>query len=165
MDRFNYDDMVQSALLNVVRDALMYTQKNGLPGDHHFYITFRTDRKDVMMPEDLRIRNPEEITIVIQYQYWNLVADSTKFSVELSFNDRREMLVVPYKAIVNFMDPSVKFGLQFTPEYDESLLISNSRDDSKSNSSTANKGSSDTTSSDNVVTLAAFRKNNGDKKK
>lgn len=153
--------MVQNALLNVVRDALKYTQKNGLPGDHHFYITFRTDRRDVLMPEDLRMRNPEEITIVIQYQYWDLSVDDKKFSVDLSFNDRREKLVVPFKAIVNFMDPSVKFGLQFTPEYDESMLIPNGSNNTTTNETVKRNSQS----KDNVVTLSSFRKNNGDKKK
>lgn len=108
-----YDRMVERALRNVVRDALRETAANGLPGGHHFYITFRTGHPHVTMPDWLRASYPEDITIVLQYQFWGLEVEDERFSVTLSFNGRNERLVVPYEAVSAFADPSVKFGLQF----------------------------------------------------
>lgn len=108
-----YDRMVERALRNVVRDALREVAANGLPGAHHFYITFRTGHDGVVMPDWLRASYPEDITIVLQYQFWGLEAEDDKFSVTLSFNGRNERLTVPYAALTAFADPSVKFGLQF----------------------------------------------------
>jgi hypothetical protein len=112
-DPLRYDRMVERALRNVVRDALRETAANGLPGAHHFYITFRTGHAGVVMPEWLRASYPEDITIVLQYQFWGLEAEDDRFQVTLSFNGRNERLEVPYEAITAFADPSVKFGLQF----------------------------------------------------
>lgn len=114
-NKFDYDQMVQKALRYVVRESLDYVERNGLPGHHHFYITFRTDRSDVEMPDYLRQKHPEEITIVLQHQFWDLHVEEKYFRVSLSFNDRQESLKVPFDALVSFMDPSEKFGLQFTP--------------------------------------------------
>ncbi len=108
-----YDRMVERALRNVVRDALREVAANGLTGSHHFYITFRTGHGGVVMPDWLRASYPEDITIVLQYQFWGLEVEDDKFSVTLSFNGRNEPLVVPYAALTAFADPSVKFGLQF----------------------------------------------------
>lgn len=108
-----YDRMVERALRSVVRDALRETAASGLPGSHHFYITFRTGHAGVTMPDWLRASYPEDITIVLQYQFWGLEAEDDLFSVTLSFNGRNERLIVPYEAVTAFADPSVKFGLQF----------------------------------------------------
>ncbi len=108
-----YDRMVERALRSVVRDALRETAAVGLPGSHHFYITFRTGHKGVSMPDWLRASYPEDITIVLQYQFWGLEVEDDRFSVTLSFNGRNERLTVPYEAVSAFADPSVKFGLQF----------------------------------------------------
>lgn len=115
VERFDYDEMVQKALRFVVRESLKFVERNGLPGNHHFYLTFRTDRSDVEMPDYLREKHPEEITIVLQHQFWDLHVTEDYFRVALSFNDKQEGLKVPFDALVSFMDPSVKFGLQFTP--------------------------------------------------
>ncbi len=112
---FNYEHMVQEALRGVLRETLTRTVKEGLTGSHHYYLTFQTNRPDVTMPKDLREKHPEEITIVLQHQFWDLKVDQHKFEVTLSFNDRLETLIVPFGAMVSFLDPSVKFGLQFVP--------------------------------------------------
>ncbi len=112
---FDYDEMVQSALRGVVRDALQQASKEGLSGRHHFYITFESTRPDVKVPEYLRKQHPEEITIVLQHQFWDLKADDKSFSVLLSFNEVQERIEVSYAALISFLDPSVKFGLQFEP--------------------------------------------------
>ncbi|GAB4195288.1 MAG: ClpXP protease specificity-enhancing factor SspB [Thalassobaculales bacterium] len=108
-----YDRMVEDALRQVVRRALSEAAEKGLPGEHHFYITFRTGQAGVEVPDYLRQKYPGEMTIVLQYQFWGLEVAEDHFKVTLSFSDIHERLVIPYAAIVGFADPSVKFGLQF----------------------------------------------------
>ncbi len=108
-----YDRMVEDALKGVLRAALKASEKEGLPGEHHFYITFRTGAPGVSIAEHLRARYPGEMTIVIQHQYWGLEVDEQKFAVTLSFNRVNERLVIPFAAVTAFADPSAKFGLQF----------------------------------------------------
>lgn len=110
-----YDKMVESALRSVVRQAISEVQKDGLPGDHHFYITFMTDFPGVQIPDYLRDRYPGEMTIVLQFQFTNLTVDDTVMGVNLSFNNIDERLIIPLAAITIFADPSVNFALQFQP--------------------------------------------------
>ena len=112
-DLMGYNQIVENALKGVVREALTRAAAVGLPGDHHFYITYRTDAPGVIVPQSLRAQYPEEITIVIQHQFWDLVIDQYLFSVSLSFAGKKEHLEVPFNAITGFADPSVQFGLQF----------------------------------------------------
>ena len=112
-DFMNYNAMVEDALRGVVRAALARAAQSGLPGNHHFYITFRTDVPGVQIPDYLHGRYPEEMTIVLQHQFWGLEANADHFAVTLSFNRVSERLVIPYAALTTFADPSVQFGLQF----------------------------------------------------
>jgi uncharacterized protein len=114
-DLFRYDLRAQKALRGVVREVLGEVAENGLPGEHHFYVTINTSAPGVEISEHLRERHPSEITIVLQHQFWNLKAGKTAFEVSLSFNDTPEHLIIPYAAIKGFFDPSVQFGLQFEP--------------------------------------------------
>jgi hypothetical protein len=114
-DTLRYDRMVESALRNVVRQAVNEVQAKGLPGDHHFYITFMTDFPGVQIPSYLRERYPGEMTIVLQYQFSDLGVTDDKVLVTLSFNNIPEKLVIPLAAITIFADPSVNFALQFQP--------------------------------------------------
>jgi len=114
-DTLQYDKMVEGALRGVVREALVYISKNGLPGNHHFYLTFRTDHPGVDISETLRGQYPNDMTVVLQHQYWGLEVNDDHFVVNLSFNNVPERLQVPYAALMSFVDPSVKFGLQFQP--------------------------------------------------
>lgn len=109
----HYDVMAQEALRGVIRAALKVARDKGLPGEHHFYISFRTDAPGVDISERLRKQYPEEITIVLQHQFWNLEVMEDRFSVDLTFSKIPERLVVPYAAVQGFFDPSVQFGLQF----------------------------------------------------
>lgn len=109
----DYNQMVETALRGAVREALKRAAEFGLPGNHHFYITFRTDQPGVEMPDYLRERYADEMTIVLQHQFWGLEPGETAFNVTLSFNKVPERLTVPYAAITAFADPSVQFGLQF----------------------------------------------------
>lgn len=109
----DYNQLVETALRGAVREALKRVAEFGLPGNHHFYITFRTDQPGVELPDYLHERYPEEMTIVLQHQYWGLEAHEDWFQVTLSFNKVPERLVIAYAAISAFADPSVQFGLQF----------------------------------------------------
>jgi uncharacterized protein len=112
-DWLRYDRMVEDALRGVVRRALADVSTSGLPGDHHFYLTFRTGEPGVQIAPALKSQYPKEMTIVLQHQFWGLEVNEDGFAVTLSFGGKHERLVVPYHAIVSFADPSVKFGLQF----------------------------------------------------
>lgn len=112
-DFLHYDVMVEEALRAVVREALARVAKHGLPGKHHFYMSFRTDWPEVVMPDHLREKHPQEMTIVLQHQFYNMVVGDEGFAVTLSFGGKHEELSVPFGAITAFADPSVKFALQF----------------------------------------------------
>lgn len=112
-DGLRYDKMVEEALRSVVRESLTFAAENGLPGDHHFYITFRTHLPGVAVPDYARARHPEEMTIVLQHQFWDLTVDHERFGVTLSFSGKSERLEIPFSAVTGFADPSAKFGLQF----------------------------------------------------
>jgi len=112
-DLFQYDKMIEHALRGVVRDALTRVSRDGLPGDHHFYIGFATREPGVELPASLLARFPEEMTIVIQHQFWDLKVENDLFSVVLSFQRQPERLVIPFAAIKSFADPSVNFALEF----------------------------------------------------
>jgi len=112
-DLFRYDKMVETALRGVARQALTIAARAGLPGDHHFYVTFRSSDPGVVLPPQLLAKFPEEMTIVLQHQFWGLEVGDEAFSVSLSFSGRVERLTIPLAAIISFADPSVKFGLQF----------------------------------------------------
>jgi uncharacterized protein len=112
-DGLRYDKMVERALRGVVREAISAAVADGLPGAHHFYITFKTGAPGVAIGEQLRSKYPDEMTIVIEHQFWELTVTPDEFAVTLSFNNRPERLTIPFAAITAFADPSVKFGLQF----------------------------------------------------
>jgi uncharacterized protein len=114
-DLFHYDEMVEAALRGVVHDVLARVARDGLRSEHHFYITFRTGAPGVALPPQILAKYPEEMTIVLQHQFWGLEIGDAAFSVTLSFSSRMERLTIPFAAITTFADPSVKFGLQFAP--------------------------------------------------
>jgi hypothetical protein len=113
MDRIDYHALVQDALRQVVRRVLEQVAEHGLPGDHYFYIGFRTDAPGVEVPRSLRDRYPEEMTVVIQHQFWDLVVDEDAFSITLAFNTSRQRLLVPFTALTTFADPSADLLLTF----------------------------------------------------
>jgi len=112
-DRFHYDALVDDALRSVVKRVLVQVAEKGLPGSHHFYISFRSTDPGVELPDYLRAKYPEEMTIVLQHQYWDLVIHDDFFEVSVSFNKQQEHIKVPFMALSAFVDPSVRFGLQF----------------------------------------------------
>ncbi|HRC25813.1 MAG TPA: ClpXP protease specificity-enhancing factor SspB [Alphaproteobacteria bacterium] len=158
-EMLRYDKMVEGALRGVVRQAVEEVVASGLPGDHHFYITFMTDYPGVEIPAYLRERYPGEMTIVLQYQFYDLKVDREKMSVTLSFNNVPERLVIPLAAVSIFADPSVNFALQFQPmgDGDEGDDTDGTPDGSGGGSGGAKPKKSDQTTGE-VVSLDQFRK-------
>ncbi len=169
----DYDAKVQQALRQVVKDVLSEAASDGLPGDHHFYVAFKTQAEGVEIPTHLTSRFPDEMTIVIQHKFWGLQVKDTYFEIGLSFNQKPELLVIPYAAIVGFVDPSVQFALQFNDELEtsadndpiitEPLYVADnnsktqpSQTDEKSE--TKEDATEPETGGDNIVTLDAFRR-------
>jgi len=113
-----YDEWTETAMRQVVVRALAHVAVSGLPGDHHFYLTFRTDHPGVVMPPRLRAQYPQEMTIVLQHQFWDLKMDEEAglISVGLSFGGVPSTLVIPIGALVAFADPHIRYGMRFRPE-------------------------------------------------
>jgi hypothetical protein len=112
-DEIRYDLLTQDALRGVVRQVLARVQRDGLPGEHHLYIAFDTSAEGVSISKRLKEQYPEEMTVVLQYQFWDLQVTNDRFEVKLSFSNVPERLVVPFGAVKAFYDPSAQFGLQF----------------------------------------------------
>jgi hypothetical protein len=112
---FDYPALMRAALLDVVRRLLTHAAEQGLPGEHHFYLTFGTGDEGVLISPALRRQYPDEMTIVLQHQYWSLAVDDAGFGVSLRFAGRMERLVVPWAALRAFADPSADFGFRLQP--------------------------------------------------
>ncbi len=123
--QIRYDLLVQKAMRGVIRDILARTRDEGLPGEHHFYIVFNTQASGVQISSRLQQQYPEEMTIVMQHQYWGFEVKNSHFTVKLSFNGITEPLLIPYNAIKAFVDPSVPYGFQLTPIDDEPYIEDN----------------------------------------
>src|SRR5277367_256432 len=114
-DKIDYEALQQEALRGVVRAALKIASSKGLPGGHHFYITFKTAAPGVTLPRELLARYPDDMTIVLQNEYWDLAPGETFFSVTLKFGGQPKSLSIPYAAITHFWDQGVDYQLHFTP--------------------------------------------------
>lgn len=151
-----YDRMVENALRGVVKEAVEEVMKDGLPEEHHFYITFITDYPGVKIPDYLRDRYPGEMTIVLQFQFYDLDVNDERLQVTLSFNNVPEKLEVPLAAITIFADPSVNFALQFQPMGDDNEPNLDPDDDTSAKDEDGDdKGDK---KSGEVVSLDNFRK-------
>lgn len=159
-DLIGYDALMQDAMRSVVRAAIMRAAgPHGLPGRHHFYITFRTHAPGVVLPEHLQARYPEEITIVMEHQFWDLEVFSDRFRVILKFGGNPYPIVAPFAAITRFYDPSVRYGLQFDAlandggagvSIDEPVPASDEDDNKETPTAAGGAGE--------IVSLDAFRK-------
>lgn len=160
-DMIGYEQLMQDALRGVVRAALQQAASpRGLPAKHHFYITFRTHAPGVTIPDHLRARYPDEMTIVLEHQFWDLEVYADCFRVILKFSGQPHPITIPLSAITRFFDPSVKFGLQFEHHHNDETRMA-SGDDSGHRPSRESQadapppsGGGDTS----VVSLDAFRK-------
>ena len=150
--QINYELLVEEALRSVVRSSLRIAQENGLPGETHFFITFLTTYPGVDIPDRLRESHPEKMTIIIQHQFWDLKSSVDDFSVTLSFGGQRETLTIPFMAVIDFNDPSVGFGLQFSHD---SMAENDSLDETGTSPA---EQIEDKSHSADVVSLDTFRK-------
>src|SRR4051794_13805450 len=123
-DHLRYDVLARDALRGVLRRVLTDAAEHGLPGEHHFFITFLSTADGVKLSPRLLAQYPEEMTIILQHQFWDLVVTEDRFEVGLSFGGIPERLVVPFASIKSFFDPSVQFGLQFDPQENASETAS-----------------------------------------
>lgn len=114
-DHIRYDLLAQAALRGVVRTVLTDAAKNGLPGEHHFKISFATGAPGVRLSDRMRAQYPQNMTIILQHQFWDLAVHEDAFDVGLSFGGVPEKLTIPFEAVTAFFDPAVQFGLQFVP--------------------------------------------------
>ncbi|THD73605.1 MAG: hypothetical protein E7813_02725 [Bradyrhizobium sp.] len=118
-DHIRYDVLARDALRGMLRRVLTDAAEHGLPGEHHFFITFFSTAEGVKLPPRLLAQHPQEMTIILQHQFWDLTVTEDRFEVGLSFGGIPERLVVPFNAIKSFLDPSVPFSLEFQPADEE----------------------------------------------
>jgi len=152
-DEIDYGNLMHNAMRSLIQDVLTEVKNNGLPGEHHFFITFDTNHAGVEMASWLKDRYPTEITVVMQHWYDDLEVKDDGFSVTLNFGDTPEHLVIPYEAILTFVDPSVEFGLRFeTNEENED------KDEQKLTESEESNKDETKKETGQVVSLDNFRK-------
>ena len=152
--RFDYTAYMHGAFRRVVAEILTEVAQKGLVGDHHFYITFRTDHRGVVLPDWLREQYPQTLTVILQHEYDELAVLPDRFSVKLTFRDRPATLVIPYAALCEFVDPSAKFGFAF-PQDGDAEEIELDEETPEPTPETASEGGE---SESQVVSLDAFRK-------
>lgn len=154
-DLIRYDILAQEALRGVVRKVLSEVTKTGLPGEHHFFISFVTKAPGVRISQRLLEQYDKEMTIVLQNQFWDLKVNETGFEVGLSFDGQRETLGIPFSAIKGFFDPSVQFGLQFDVDRTSVPAVAESEEKPAAPAVAATNG---TPAAEKVVSLDSFRK-------
>lgn len=156
-DQMHYEAMAQEALRGVVKAALKRAASpEGLPGAHHFYVTFKTDAPGVSGPVDLLSKYPDEMTIVLQHQYWDLAPGETFFSVTLKFGGQPKRVSVPYAAVSRFYDPSVQFLLQFEAATNGAAPVASDGAEAALTATPASEPSVDP--AEKVISLDQFRK-------
>ncbi|NJC41915.1 hypothetical protein GGQ87_002210 [Brevundimonas alba] len=153
VDEMHYEQLAQDALRGVIRSALdRAAMPEGIPGAHHFYITFKTRAPGVSVPPDVLAKYPDEMTVVLQHQYWDLKVEADRFSVMLKFGGMPKVLSMPYTAVTRFYDPSVQFLLQFEmPLIEEAVEEAPEAETAAAPASTGDEGPK-------VVSLDQFRK-------
>lgn len=152
-DGIDYAKLIDEAMHFVVKKVLSGVIKDGLPADHHFFITFKTNAAGVMISDELKKKYPEEMTIVIQHQFYDLEVEENRFSIVLSFDHVKQNLTIPFDALTSFVDPSVRFGLQFN-----SVYVENEADEYENEPELKNSKEQTRKDGSNVVTLDSFRK-------
>lgn len=147
-DFIDYGERINKALLQVIKDILLDLSKDKISSNHCFYITFNTNHKASLISQKLKKEYPKEMTIVIQNQFWDLEVNKSSFSITLSFNRKRETLIIPYESISKFNDPFVKFSLQLDFKVNQRETITSNTKKSKDNQKDINK----------IISLSSFRK-------
>lgn len=161
VEPIDYLDLTRKALRGVMSDSLSHAAEHGLIGEQHFFVTFRSNLRGVVMPDWLQEQYPEEMTIVIQHEFWDLAVMPDRFSVGLSFRGQTVTLVVPFASVKTFADPSVNFQLEIPPggldqeeETIQAVAVEEEAEDAIKDADDPTTGSSEAT----VVSLDAFRK-------
>ncbi len=149
---FNYQKLLNDATLTIVKDVLKDVSQNGLHGNHHFFISFDTTIEDVKLSKKLRELFPKELTIVLQHQFEDFYITDDKFSVKLSFYGKKEMIIVPFKSITSFVDPSVGFFLTFKVSDKDNCLLKEFKQDVEENCNLNSLASED-----KIIDLNKFR--------
>ena len=157
-DPIDYDQWIEDALRTVARRAINFAESEGLPGEHHFYITFLSTAEGVQIPNFLLAQYPEEMTIVLQHQYENLEVTEDAFMVTLRFGGRPANLCVPFSALTAFTDPSVKFGLQYAKAANVDGQDKNNDKPSLPENDKAKSENEKTKKKGEVIALDSFRK-------
>ncbi len=152
LTEINYDKLIEKSLKNVVIEALKIAERQGLPGENHFYITFKTNHPRTQISDYLKSQYPEEMTIVLQHQFANLRVENDSFSVDLSFGGIQQNLSIPFEAITYFADPYAKFGLSFATGEENTTT--------REISTPAEEKEKKVSGSATVVSIDAFRKKN-----
>ena len=152
-EEIDYGNLMHNAMRSLIQDVLAEVKNNGLPGEHHFFITFDTNHVEVEMAPWLKERYPTEITVVMQHWYDDLEVRDDGFSVTLNFGDTPEHLVIPYEAILTFVDPSVEFGLRFESSEDK-----DNKEEPAAFSSDGSDGQKTEKETGQIVSLDSFRK-------
>lgn len=156
LSEINYDKLIEKSLKNVVVEALKIVEEQGLPGEHHFYITFKTNHPLTKISQQLKVQYPEEMTIVLQHQFSDLHVKEQFFTVDLSFGGILQTLQIPFEAISYFADPHAKFGLSFNLS-EENHLLSEDASDFEVEEKHEQKVSGGTAA---VISIDAFRNKN-----
>lgn len=153
-----YEEWTEEALRQVMVRALAHAAAHGLPGGHHFYVTFRTDHPNTVIPKRLAAQYPQDMTIVLQHQFWDLAVDEAaeEFSVGLSFGGVPTTLHIPFAAVTAFADPEVRFGLQFHPKLPDDVAAE--PEDTAPPPAPADGAPADAEEKPQVVSLDAFRR-------
>ena len=162
-DLIGYDEIIENSMRSVIYETLKKVEKTGLIGKHYFVVTFLTNFPGIVLPKSLKEKYSEEMTIVIQHQYKSLIVEHDQFKVSLSFAGKYEKLLIPYKAITSFSDPSMSFALKFSVNYGdvEDSILKDSDSNQANKNLTQEKRDSGVDLSAKVVSLDAFRKNKG----
>ena len=153
----DYGRLIDESMRDIVRKTLKLIEEKGLKGEHHFFITFQTRHDGVMISDKLVEKYPDEMTIILQHQFWDLEVDQERFNVVLSFDNVKESLSIPFDALTSFADPSVKFGLQFRRAA-ISANVNQTEEQEKKGKKRGKKAAGSKAGESNVVTLDNFRK-------
>lgn len=161
-DLIGYDEIIENSMRSVIYETLKKIEKTGLLGKHYFVLTFLINFPGIVLPKSLKEKYSDEMTIVIQHQYKNLVVEHDQFKVSLSFAGKYEKLTVPYRSITSFADPSMNFGLKFSVNYDdlEGEELKNHANKNETKTGSVQKPEVDLSAK--VISLDAFRKNKND---
>ena len=159
-DLIGYDEIIENSMRSVIYETLKKVEKTGLPGKHYFVITFLTNFPGITLPKYLKEKYTDEMTIVIQHQYKSFIVEHDQFKLSLSFAGKYEKLVVPYRSITSFADPSMNFGLKFSVNYDEFGEDGEPKISTNHANKNDSKGAKPAVDlSAKVISLDAFRKN------